>query len=1072
MSSSDTSARIGEASTVPLSASANVDINHTTTMHSRPVSSADEPKNIEDERWTKTLEHAIKSLVSIKFIVCRKFDTWNVGSFNATGFIVDIENGIILTNKHVITDAPWIGRICFKNSEEVPCHPIYRDPIHDFGFIKFDKSKVKFMELTQVPLVPESAKIGLAVKVPGSDAGEKLAVLSGIIARLDRSPPDYGIGTYCDFNTFYIQASANTSGGSSGSPVIDIHGNAVALNAGGSVKAASSFFLPLPRIKVALDLIKQGKFVPRGTLQVEFAQKQYDEARRLGLPILTETLFRQTYPELNGILTVKHVIPKGAADGLLFTGDIVLQVNGKCLARLDELAEELDSRAPNPDHHVNSMITLTVFRDQKVVNIDLEVQCLHSVQPSRFYEIGGSTIHALSFQLARGFLHRVGAPFVADAGHMMGVAGIPTNSIIVSVNHIKTPDIESFAEVMRSISDGTRVPVRYYVLTKKNVEIVKVVLVESKWGRLRMASRDDSTGLWNYTAIPALLPSKTTIAPEITASYVKIPQKRNRHAKVASSLLPSMILVEWHSPVGLDGTNSKWSDGVGVIVDAELGLVLVDRSTIPTGMGRVFCVIGNGVHVPAKIVYMDPVQNLVIVKFDPRSVNFAIKAIEISPLPALAIGDSVLQFSISSITHLPKISETHVKGKGYFVFNDTSPPKFRQMNFDEFLTVHRPMNDEAGVLVDDEGRARALWLKSPESSSYLGYCLSKNSKFYQAIELVIEQQRQLAMGDSTQVVAHPVVNTIDVELTETYFHKARPLGVSEKWIQAIINKRQSQAEVIDDSSSEPELRLEAMEMDEEESDDLVVGDDKYTVITIRRVPATDSHNAFNDHTLQEGDMILSLDGEVVTKMTDMWNVKSSSAPQSTMSEMIIVRDGQEMVVSVPRITLNGTPSINIVHWAGAVFQIPHRVLSFTIKTIPKGVYISLLYSGSPAQRDGLTACNFVTHVNNIPTPTLSDFLEVVEGSEWEKHVLNVDPVGEGYATPDTSTQQPESLPSPTGGIGLERRDSGLSLSPTAAPAEAKSFKFRLVSLEGLVKIVTVEQCQASKLFWDTWRVNI
>jgi S1-C subfamily serine protease len=281
-------------------------------------------------KWEKRLKEIIPSIVSIRSITVRSFDTETQRTSQATGFVVDSELGIILSNRHVVQPGPILADAIFNQSkEEVKLIPIYRDPVHDFGFFKFSVKDLKYMKATHIPLAPEHARVGVDIRVVGNDSGERLSILSGTIARLDRKAPNYGTGHFNDWNTFYYQAASMTSGGSSGSPVVDLEGRAVALNAGGATKAASSFFLPLDRVVRALKLVQENKVITRGTIQTIFQYTPYDELRRLGLPEQIETKLRTKFELNTGMLTVEHVLPSGPSTGKLMPGDILLKI-GNC----------------------------------------------------------------------------------------------------------------------------------------------------------------------------------------------------------------------------------------------------------------------------------------------------------------------------------------------------------------------------------------------------------------------------------------------------------------------------------------------------------------------------------------------------------------------------------------------------------------------------------------------------------------------------------------------------------------------------------------------------------------------
>jgi len=395
------------------------------------------------------------------------------------------------------------------------------------------------MTAEEVPLAPGAAAVGLDIRVVGNDSGEKISILSGTLARLDRDAPHYSRKGFNDFNTFYLQAASGTKGGSSGSPVVDIQGRAVALNAGGKNKAASAYYLPLNRVVRALDILRscstsvlsssslpriqwQAPRVPRGDLQATFVFKGYDEVQRLGLRSETEAQVRAAQAQsnisgieghTNGMLVADSIVPGGPSDGFLEPGDILIRIDGQYVSDFLTMEELLDNKiaretaattapAAAPAAVPKATVCVEVERGGNPLQATLHIQDLHAVTPSRFLDIGGGSLHNLSYQQARNFRTRVHQVYVAEPAYLLGKAGCPKHCIITAVAGQSTSNLNDFIEIILKLVHGERVPLEYFTFDERNRKKQSILHVDWVWySTPKEWLRDNAEGVWHATAL-------------------------------------------------------------------------------------------------------------------------------------------------------------------------------------------------------------------------------------------------------------------------------------------------------------------------------------------------------------------------------------------------------------------------------------------------------------------------------------------------------------------------------------------------------------------------------------------
>ena len=137
-----------------------------------------------------------------------------------SGFVVDAEQGIVVTNNHVIADADEI-EVNFPDGSKLKAELVGKDTKTDIAVLKVDP---KLKKLKAVKFGDSNAmRIGDWVMAIGNPFGLGGTVTVGIISARNR---DINSGPYDDF----IQTDAAINRGNSGGPLFNMHGEVVGIN--------------------------------------------------------------------------------------------------------------------------------------------------------------------------------------------------------------------------------------------------------------------------------------------------------------------------------------------------------------------------------------------------------------------------------------------------------------------------------------------------------------------------------------------------------------------------------------------------------------------------------------------------------------------------------------------------------------------------------------------------------------------------------------------------------------------------------------------------------------------------
>jgi serine protease Do len=281
-----------------------------------------------------------------------------------SGFVVT-EDGMVVTNKHVLADEEADYMVLFNDGEKHPAQVIAKDPSLDIAVLQIDKEGQDELTFPTLQLGNSSElKVGQSVIAIGNALGEfRNTVSTGIVSGLLRDLVA-GSRTAREVINDAIQTDAAINRGNSGGPLLNLNGEVVGINVAVASGAQNiSFAIPVDEVKVVLDMVREGGSIERPYIGVRYVPINKAFAQKSGVPVEYGALVMR-----GADISQLAIIPGSPADKAgLRENDIILMVNEQKITSDQSLSRLL------LNHQVGDTVVFRVLRQGEELDLDVEL---------------------------------------------------------------------------------------------------------------------------------------------------------------------------------------------------------------------------------------------------------------------------------------------------------------------------------------------------------------------------------------------------------------------------------------------------------------------------------------------------------------------------------------------------------------------------------------------------------------------------------------------------------------------------------------------------------------------------